>query len=407
MVPYISEPYAESHPDLLAAIAGGFGLNPPPVDSARILELGCSAGNNLLPIAAFIPGTKCLGIDGSEQAIALGHKTISSVGLSNIQLRRVRFEEAGGLGEFDYVICHGVYSWITPAIRREVLNLIASNLAPNGIAYISFNTFPGWHQRMPVRELMRYHLNTSPPTTDARQEIAEARLIAAALADQTDRRDGIYRQTMNHASSQFTQMPDWYLFHDYLEEENNPVYFSEFAAETRSAGLKFIADVEQNEVSTPEFKAELERIDTITGATAPRSREEREQYFDFLVNRAFRRAVVCRADNPGLSAAAPGTFSRQLRYATTVPPNPAVDPLVRYQAQNGNEITNYLHESIEISPFAAQVIRRLDGTNSIAQIAAQIGAAGEGGEHSPENIFNEVTETIDLLVTLAVIPIGR
>lgn len=404
LVPYVSEPYSESHPDLHAAIARGFGLIPPEVDSARVLELGTSGGNNLIPIAAFIPGANCLGIDGSSRAIDSGRAKIAALGLKNIELRQARFEEPGELGEFDYIICHGVYSWVAPAARRLVLKIIAGHLAPNGVAYLSLNTFPGWHQRMPVRDLMRYYLNSAENITDPRQQIAEGRLVSAAMAEQTDRRDSIYRQTLNHAASQFSAMPDWYLFHDYLETENHPVYFSELIEEAKAAGLGYLADVVDNEVSIPEFAAELMRADKAAGAQTPRPREQQEQFYDFMVNRAFRRALFVGKEAAGaIRRTDLGPLERRKRYAATIPERPSVPPLVRCQAGEGSEITNYLHESIEISPFAAEVVKRMDGTLSAQQIADQIQAQGLGVKDDPKKTLLEVLETIDILQSMAVI----
>ncbi len=401
-VPYVSEPYAESHPDLLYAIASSLGLAPPPVDAAAILELGSSAGNNLIPVAAYIPGTRCLGIDGSAQAVAAGNKTIAEVGLTNIELRHARFEEPGELGQFDYIVCHGVYSWIDLPSRTNLLRIVGSHLAPGGLAYLSFNTYPGWYQRLPVRDLMRWY-NTAEQITDPRQQIAEGRLVAAAIAEQTDRRDGIYRQTMNHAASQFSAMPDWYLFHDYLEIDNHPVYLSTMLEEARAAGLGFVADVELNEATTQGFTAELARLDKLTGRSSPRSREEQEQFYDFLINRAFRRVILTRvSDLPSLRPA-PGPFSRVVRHAMAAPGKPVVPGFVRYQAACGPEITNFHHESIELSPFAAEVVKRLDGTRTAQQVSDELLQAGAGVEGGPDKTFLEVVETIDLLLGLCVI----
>ena len=404
LVPYVSEPYPESHPDLLAAIAAGFGLKPPPVDTASILELGSSSGNNLIPIAAFIPGSRCLGIDGSAPAVSSGKSRISALGLTNIELRPSRFEQLISPGQFDYVLCHGVYSWISPEIRRGVLKIIGESLAPGGLAYVSFNTYPGWHQRMPVRDLMRYYLNQAENIGDPRQQIAEGRLIAAATADQIDRRDLIYRQTMSHAASQFASMPDWYLFHDYLETENHPVYFHEFVAEAREAGLAFLADVVDNEISIPEFRQELERIDKLTGAASPRPREQQEQFYDFSVNRAFRRAILVRsADSSAIQREQAGRLERKVRYASKAGPTPAVPALVRLQAAEGKEITNYLHESIELSGFAAEVVKRLDGETTLQKIADELNLIGLGVAYDPLKTFREVQETVDLLLSMGVI----
>ena len=63
------------------------------------------------------------------------------------------------MGDFDYIICHGVYSWVPDEVQDRILTISSTNLAPQGIAYISYNTYPGWHMREMIRDMMRFHAN--------------------------------------------------------------------------------------------------------------------------------------------------------------------------------------------------------------------------------------------------------
>src|SRR5262245_33479507 len=131
--PYESHPFAQTHPDRLATVATLLGLKPPPVAKCRVLEIGCSDGGNLIPMAVELPGSTFLGIDLSAREIEDGQAMLDKLGLPNIELRRMGIEEfpenvdgtlrvpGSGEGEgtkmpnsahgvcglhFDYIICH-------------------------------------------------------------------------------------------------------------------------------------------------------------------------------------------------------------------------------------------------------------------------------------------------------------
>src|SRR5262245_19896617 len=145
-VPYQSHPFPHTQPPRLAAIATLFGLNPPPVPTARILEIGCAAGGNLIPLAARFPDATCLGIDLSSVQIRQAVPRVQALGLRNLELRRQSVTDLGAdEGPFDYVICHGVYSWVPQSVREAILRVCAERLSDNGIAIVSYNVLPGWH----------------------------------------------------------------------------------------------------------------------------------------------------------------------------------------------------------------------------------------------------------------------
>ena len=90
--------------------------------------------------------------------IEQGQRQVSALGLANIELRHYNIADVdASWGKFDYIISHGIYSWVPAPVRERLLAICRENLAPNGIAYVSYNTLPGWHMRGMIRDMMIYH----------------------------------------------------------------------------------------------------------------------------------------------------------------------------------------------------------------------------------------------------------
>src|SRR6478672_1206206 len=155
-VPYLSKPLFSTHPDLLAAAGRLRGLKTPSPSSCRVLELGCAAGGNLIPMAYALPDSRFVGIDLSTKQIADGQAICRRLELQNLELAAVSIADVdSSFGKFDYILCHGVYSWVPPAIQERILWICRNLLSQNGVAYVSYNTYPGWHLWSIVRDLMK------------------------------------------------------------------------------------------------------------------------------------------------------------------------------------------------------------------------------------------------------------
>ena len=178
---YSSYAFSQTHPDRLATLATLFGMNPTPVTQCRVLELGCGDGSNLVPMAYGLPGSEFVGVDLAARPIATGQEMSKTLGLKNITLHPLDvMTVTPDFGQFDYIIAHGLYSWIPPAVQEKVLSICQENLTPNGIAYVSYNTYPGGHLRQMVRGMMRFHVRH---LTDATQQITQSRALLKFLSD--------------------------------------------------------------------------------------------------------------------------------------------------------------------------------------------------------------------------------
>jgi SAM-dependent methyltransferase len=155
---YPGHVYGLTHPNHLATIAAVYGMQSAPVERCRVLELGCGVGGNLLPMAFQYPSSEFVGVDLSGVTIERGQRNIATLGLSNIKLLHCDIMNVdAGFGEFDYILAHGVYSWVPPAVREKMMMIFKQNLAPRGVCYVSYNAHPFSHLRDMVRDMMRYH----------------------------------------------------------------------------------------------------------------------------------------------------------------------------------------------------------------------------------------------------------
>jgi len=275
-IPYPSNPFPYSRPERLSAIAKLFGLDAPAPETCRVLELGCSMGTNLLVIAQDHPGSRCVGVDASSRQIAEGWKTIDALGLKNIQIKHLDILEVGDdFGEFDYIISHGVFSWVPLAVQNKMLEICKRLLAPKGIAYISYNTNPGWHIRGILRDMMLYRgMQFADP--DAR--LAQAKSLVEFVAQASLGSDTPYQRLLQSELKHIGRMQDYYLHHEYLEENNQPLYFNEFAKRLAVNGLQYLGDAEFSTMVAANFSPEVTRTLNELGA---HDIVQMEQYMDY------------------------------------------------------------------------------------------------------------------------------
>lgn len=292
-VPYASGSYHQTHPDHLATLALLHGLEAAPPARCRVLELGCSDGGNLIPMALELPASTFVGIDLSPRQIETGLAHVRELGLTNVDLRAMSIldvsilDGAASLGTFDYVICHGVYSWVARDVQDRILAVCRDHLDPNGVAYVSYNALPGWHQRAFIRDLV---LHATGGVEDPEARAARAFELIGFLSDATARDQDSWAQILRTTREQFDAWSDQptYLVHDYFERTNEPVYFHEFARRAAAHGLRYLADAEapmnEHDNLGPEVAGKLRALSS--------DAMEQEQYFDFLVNRSFRRTLL-------------------------------------------------------------------------------------------------------------------
>lgn len=285
-IPYISQAYPQTHPDRLATLACLFGLTPVPITRCRVLELGCAGGGNLIPMAFHLPDSEFVGVDLSSRQIQQASEAISDIGLHNIRVENLSITDIdSSFGAFDYIICHGVYSWVSEEVQKKILSVCSQHLAPQGVAYVSYNTYPGWHLREMIRHMMRYHIGQFDTTA---KRIEQARALIDFLAESVST-TSYYGQMLKSELDLVKRVSDWYLFHDHLEEVNTPRYFHQFIAHAADHRLQYLGEADFAVMLSSGFPDNV--AETLNRISQNIIRTE--QYMDFLRNRFFRQTLLC------------------------------------------------------------------------------------------------------------------
>lgn len=288
---YPGHALAQAHPDRLATLATLFGMSVPKVETSRILELGCGDGINLIAIALNLPEANCLGIDLAAAGIEKGNALIQQLGLKNVTLHQIDILEIGkDFGQFDYIIAHGLYSWVPENVRNKILAICKENLAENGIAYVSYNTYPGAYLRNMVRDMMRYHVGEFE---SAQQKIEQARAFVEFIAESARDDSEVYQPLLQKERDRIRGFLDSSLYHDDLSECNAPVYFYQFMEHAGRHGLQYLSEAHFFETQAGIFPPNVvEVLNQVSDSIIAK-----EQYLDFLKGRRFRQTLLCHVEN--------------------------------------------------------------------------------------------------------------
>ncbi|MFY9974528.1 MAG: class I SAM-dependent methyltransferase [Chromatiaceae bacterium] len=314
---YESICFPETHPDYLAVLGRLMGLAAAEPSTCRVLELGCASGGNLIPMATELPGARLLGIDRSGSQVEAGSRLIDGLGLGNVRLVQGDIldldpEPGSGLGQFDYIIAHGVYSWVPAPVQERLLRLGRGLLAPDGLLYVSYNVLPGWRLRGALRDIL---LDACREGSDPRQRLVVARAaldrLARGLADVPGAAADLQREEIRR----LRDAPGSYLYFEYLAEHHSPILFRDFVRACESAGLRYLCDTQLH----TQFPATLG--DSVEAALADlEDGLEVEQWLDFLGNRAFRQSLLIRDDAEAEELLSLERFADLSLYADLRPP---------------------------------------------------------------------------------------
>jgi methyltransferase-like protein/predicted O-methyltransferase YrrM len=314
--PYASVSFPPSAPGQLAAVAHLFGLSTPEVSTARVLEIGCATGGNIIPFAAAHPQARVVGLDLSQVQVDLARAKVDELGLVNLEFVAgdIAQTDLTALGQFDFIIAHGVYSWVPPEVQEGLLAAFRTLLAPDGVAYMSYNVYPGWKSKEILRDAMQL---ASGGTATPQDKVREARAMVDFLEEVVPA-DGVLSRVIAEFRAHSEGFGDSYLLHEELETFNSPCYFYEMLARARAHGLAFLAEARPEAMfpgnSGPKVEEHL--LEKCGGVQVLV-----EQYIDFVVNRMFRESLLVHAERETQIRYNPDrTRIRDLHIAAWVPP---------------------------------------------------------------------------------------
>jgi methyltransferase-like protein len=233
-----------------------------------------------------------VGVDLSARQIVDGERTVRKAGLANLSLRHASITDIDETyGHFDYILCHGVFSWVPRTVQDKILDICAHHLTPNGVAYVSYNTYPGWHMRGMIRAMMRHHaLRFDSPA----QQVEQARALLEFLAQSNQKDAGAYGVLLRSELEFMRNQSDHYVYHEQLEDVNDPQYFYQFIGQATERGLKYLGEARISTMVSGNFGADVQKELAVLAS----DQIQTEQYLDFVRNRTFRETLLVRAEQP-------------------------------------------------------------------------------------------------------------
>ena len=291
---YKSMPFPYTTPATLEAYAALVGVSAPNPKTARVLELGATYGGNIISQALFNPDATFVGIELSQEQVEKGNEVIANAGLTNVSLIQSDIASIGSeIGTFDYIIAHGVYSWVDDGVKDALLRLIDEHLAEDGIAYISYNTYPGWHTMDEVRQLMMFS-NRDKTQFNHKEKVLHGKTIGSIVGSQILKYDNLKERNSKFlgALRSIMQKDEYYVGHDHLEPNNDPVYFYQFNDHLGAHNLAYLCDADLTLSMVRSFDADI--ADTLD-KLAPNDHVAQEQYLDFMLDTTFRKSIICKS----------------------------------------------------------------------------------------------------------------
>lgn len=288
-LPYESYAYSQTHPDRLHMVATLFQMAPTPINKCRILELGCAMGGNIAPLSLKYPDSYVLGVDISGEQIQEANNLKEYLGVKNLEFQQADISKLDkGIGKFDYIICHGVFSWVPDAVRDSIFKVCREHLTDNGLAVISYNTLPGWGAVNTLRDMMLFHSKNFESPSD---QIREAKALLGFLKENGTTQVA-YKDIIERELEILKHTNDSYIFHEHLETENHQFYVSDFAEMAKKHKLTYVGDSDVTTMYVGNFNKNVQET-----LSAIPDLIRQEQYMDFLNNRRFRQSIITKEEN--------------------------------------------------------------------------------------------------------------
>ena len=349
--------HADAHPAVLCASARCAGVVSPALpESCRVLEIGCASGHHLLPLAAAYPESEFVGIDFSDTAIRTASRLAKETGLENITFVHVDLREWDpGDEKYDYVIAHGMLSWIDDSGKEALLELASKSLAPDGIACISYNTQPGWSQRLEAAAMVKALPKLSPENGDLDALLEKLARTAAINPTPYSRNLAAIYEDMRRKGAEVLRF-------DEFAPINDPLHFSQVINWAGQKKLRYLCESSLPENLPPDLAPEtLTHLQAIGGDPILL-----QQTLDLLSGRTHRCSLFCHADcEIDLATTAAVTLHFSARLLETSLPREAIT----------GELVEIFHASLTACSPSARSVRAI-----MEECAKRLGSRWEPGD---------------------------
>jgi hypothetical protein len=350
--------YREMAPDWLDHCAEAAGVGAPRdrnSGSFRYLELGSGQGIGLCLLAAANPQAEFVGVDFLPDHIAHSQSVADAAGLTNVQFVEADFVALAAawrddLGTFDYVTLHGIYTWVSEAVREAVIRCLVHATRPGSLVYVGYNSLPSWLSAMPfqhiTQELKRMTGHGGSVAIDDSLQLFDRLLAGNALAFST------LPALKARLERVKTEDPN-YLVQEYLNDGWRPMWHSQVARQLAPADLEFVGSATIVEHLLPEaFPPGLKALILEQSSCALR-----QDLQDFILNQSFRRDIFRRG-----SANADSTANLlDIRLRLLKPPAPGSDILID---------TSFGEVKLHPQSYTDVVAALAEGPKSIGELTA-------------------------------------
>ncbi len=365
-VPYLRTFMAELGPSRLRLVAALNGFPCPPAEEFEYCDLGAGQGDTTATLAAAYPRARFMGIDINREHVEAARELARGGGLENATFLELDFADAGqeDLPRFDYIVAHGVASWIGPETRAALFSLVSDRLKPGGLFYVGYNALPGWAAVEPLRRILADR--AAAVQGDSLERARQALQLASQLAGA-----GAAYFTGNPSAREMldvmqkTGLP--YVVYEYLQPHWTPMYFADLARELAARELYYVGQMPlylnyRDLALAPPMAQLLQGVE---------DRVTYETLLGYANNQFFRRDVYIKGkvaaapsatqawlDATPFGAISPGALPRTARlpHYTLQLAGPVFDALLPTFEQGAFTVGGLL-ERPELSPFGGQTLR--------------------------------------------------
>lgn len=283
-IAYISKYISNLAPTILHAHVAFAGGESHVASNFTYIELGCGSGFTLCHLAKAYPEAKFIGIDILSTHILQAKALADQMHLKNLVLYEADFLslDLSLLPLADYIVCHGILSWVSESVRCAIRQIVDIKLKPAGILYVSYNAYPGAHLFEPIKRIFKQAGLPHQPSLErvhlAKKKIQDLLRCRAELFEKN-------AQLKSYANFLLAQ-DERYLAHEFLGE-NQPFYFQEMQTFWLEANLYYVNCMD----SEREIKKRQLSDEQLALMSTHADPSQQIEIIDYLLDVHFRRDI--------------------------------------------------------------------------------------------------------------------